>query len=59
MVHFAYDCAHWSRQAFALGVIRPLLDAVEPGFQCVGTRWNQGFIMLWRGPSIRIVVLVF
>ncbi|MGH3179483.1 MAG: hypothetical protein ACRDPF_37110 [Streptosporangiaceae bacterium] len=31
--------------------IGPLPDALEPGFQCVRTQWNRGFIafrLAWR-----------
>ncbi|MGH3163344.1 MAG: hypothetical protein ACRDOC_15790 [Streptosporangiaceae bacterium] len=35
--------------------IGPLPDALEPGFQCVRTHWNRGFItfqLAWRTPTV-------
>ena len=36
----------------------PHLDAVKPGFQCVKTRWNQGFTAIRPAPPAPIVILM-
>ena len=38
--------------------IGPLPDAVEPGFQCVGTQWIRGFMAYQPTRRTRIVMLM-
>jgi hypothetical protein len=38
--------------------IRPLPDAVKPGFHCVRTHWIRGFMTFLLARRTRIVLLV-